>query len=293
MNLELALGMSDLRLVALCSRYLIASLAPVVSRYTLIRPHLPTTGLRTCLFLTTGTALSSYVALSFPWTMFSLRASAQFNYDLPLKGATPSFYPLFISNNSVLAVLIIALVWAVLPLFFRKNVTNASGNPIPPGPLLRYAFLRKYPERALRAWSKKYGPLFSVWMGNQLFVVISDARIARDLLVTNGSIFSSRRQYFMKNQTILNGRAITASAYDDRWWAIIFPLPRVRISFKQPYRRQHRRIASQLLTPKAMSGYAAMIDYEAHMMIRTLSNVSMRGMKPVNPSHWCFRYTFK
>jgi hypothetical protein len=54
-------------------------------------------------------------------------------------------------------------------------------------------------------------------MGNQLFVVISDARVAKDLLVTNGSIFSSRRMYFMKNQTILRGRAITASPYNDTW----------------------------------------------------------------------------
>jgi Cytochrome P450 len=94
---------------------------------------------------------------------------------------------------------------------------DKDGHSIPPGPPLRYAFLRRYPERALRAWSRTYGPLFSVWMGNQLFVIISDARVAKDLLVSNGAIFSSRRQYFMKNQTILRGRAITASAYNDTW----------------------------------------------------------------------------
>ena len=51
----------------------------------------------------------------------------------------------------------------------------------------------------------------------QLFVVISDARVARDLLVTRGSIISSRRQYFIKNKLILNGRAITGSPYDEKW----------------------------------------------------------------------------
>ena len=54
-------------------------------------------------------------------------------------------------------------------------------------------------------------------MGNQLFVVISDPIVARELLVTNGAIFSSRKKYFMKNQVILRGRAITASPYDDKW----------------------------------------------------------------------------
>jgi len=58
-------------------------------------------------------------------------------------------------------------------------------------------------------------------MGNQLFVVVSDARIAKDLLVSNGAIFSSRKQYFMKNQTILRGRAITATPYNDTWSVVI------------------------------------------------------------------------
>ncbi len=54
-------------------------------------------------------------------------------------------------------------------------------------------------------------------MGNQLFVVISDARIAKDLMVSNGAIFSSRMQYFIKSQTMLRGRGITATPYDDKW----------------------------------------------------------------------------
>ena len=51
----------------------------------------------------------------------------------------------------------------------------------------------------------------------QLYVVVSDANVARELLVNNGAIFSSRKQYFVKNQTILRGRAITASPYGDTW----------------------------------------------------------------------------
>lgn len=123
--------------------------------------------------------------------------------------------PLSVSNLSILLVLI-ALSF-ISPFIFRRNIVDKDGHPIPPGPLFRYAFLRRYPERALRAWSRTYGPIFSVWMGNQLFVVISDARVAKDLLVSNSAIFSSRRLYFMKNQTILHARAITATPYNDTW----------------------------------------------------------------------------
>ncbi|KAH9974786.1 cytochrome P450 [Lactifluus volemus] len=159
----------------------------------------------------------------------------------------------------------------LLPFIFRRNIKDKDGHSIPPGPLLRYAFLRRYPERALRVWAKTYGPLFSVWMGNQLFVVISDARIAKDLLVSNGAIFSSRKLYFMKNQTILHGRAITATPYNDKW-------------------RQHRRICMQLLTPKAIQGYSSVLDYEAHILVRSLYHQSKMGTLPINPAHYAGRY---
>ncbi|KAJ7477180.1 cytochrome P450 [Mycena galericulata] len=170
-----------------------------------------------------------------------------------------------------LSVFLATLVLCVVPYLFRKNLVSATGTPIPPGPLLRYAFLRKYPERALHSWAKTYGSLFSIWMGNQLFVVISDPRVARDLLVTQGAIFSSRKRYFMKNQTILRGRAITASAYDDTWY-------------------HHRRLAMQFLTPKAITGYASVLDYEACILVRSLYYESKRGTLPLDPSSYAGRY---
>ncbi|KAH9174756.1 cytochrome P450 [Lactarius sanguifluus] len=177
--------------------------------------------------------------------------------------------PLSVSSQCVLFVAL-ALSF-ILPFILRRSLVDKDGHPIPPGPLLRYAFLRRYPERALQAWARTYGPLFSVWMGNQLFVVVSDARIAKDLLVSNGAIFSSRKPYFMKNQTILRGRALTASPYSDTW-------------------RQHRRIAMQLLTQKAIQGYAPVLDYEAHILVRSLYHESKMGTLPINPAHFAGRY---
>src|SRR5258706_2934887 len=72
----------------------------------------------------------------------------------------------------------------------RSNIINENGYAIPPGPLLRYASLGKYPERALHAWAQKYGPLFSLFVRDQLFIVISDPQIAHNLLLKNGKMFS-------------------------------------------------------------------------------------------------------
>ena len=106
------------------------------------------------------------------------------------------------------------------PPLLRKIIVDKDGNALPPGPNVRYAFLRKYPELPIDAWAKQYGPLFSIWMGDQLFVVVSDPRAARDLFVLKSAVISSRKRYFIKNKTILHGRAITASEYGDKWYGV-------------------------------------------------------------------------
>ncbi|KAJ4466755.1 cytochrome P450 [Lentinula aciculospora] len=180
--------------------------------------------------------------------------------------------PLLVIAQYIIGLCALALgLWILSPIVLRRLTTDADGNQIPPGPINRYFFLRKYPERVLQTWAAKYGSLFSIWMGTQLFVVISDPHVARDLLVTNGAVFSSRKRYYMKNQTILRGRAITASDYGETW-------------------RQHRKLAMQLLTPKAMEGYADSLDYEAHIMIRTLKDDGHSGKVPLNPHHYAGRF---
>jgi hypothetical protein len=128
---------------------------------------------------------------------------------------SPFKIPLSAVRPNVLLVLVLTLC-LILPFVFRRNLKDKDGHPIPPGPLFRHAAIRPYPERTLRNLSKTYGPWFSLWLGDQLFVVISDARIAKDLLVSNSAIFSSRGSYFMKSQTIYHGLAITATPYNDK-----------------------------------------------------------------------------
>jgi hypothetical protein len=81
-----------------------------------------------------------------------------------------------------------------------------------------FPMLTAYPERTLDRWALKYGDLFSVKLGNQLFVVVSSPKVAKDLMVTNGSVFSDRKEMFVKSQTVFVGRGITATPYNDRWY---------------------------------------------------------------------------
>ncbi|KAF5372255.1 hypothetical protein D9757_009648 [Collybiopsis confluens] len=163
------------------------------------------------------------------------------------------------------------VLWTLSPMLLRKLITDSNGNSLPPGPNRRFLSLQQYPERIISTWAAKYGPLFSVWMGSQLFVVVSDPRVARDLLVTSGAIFSSRRQYFLKNKIILKGRAITASEYGDTW-------------------RHHRKIAMKVLTVKAIEGFGQSLSYEAQMLVRALIDDSQCGRVSLNPYHCTARF---
>ena len=144
------------------------------------------------------------------------------------RSSGPSAFPLLLRDmvptyscrTQISAGLAIAVAaYFLSPPLLRKIIVK-DGNTLPPGPNVRYAFLGKYPELSVDVWAKQYGPLFSIWMGNQLFVVVSDPRVARDLFVLKGGVISSRKKYFMKNKMILHGRAITASEYGDKWYGV-------------------------------------------------------------------------
>lgn len=79
-----------------------------------------------------------------------------------------------------------------------------------------------YPELTLDYWAKNYGNLYTVWLGSQNFLIVSDTSIAKDLMVTNGAVFSSRKEMFIKSQLVFAGRGITATPYNDTWYVNLF-----------------------------------------------------------------------
>ncbi|KAF4604487.1 hypothetical protein EYR40_003261 [Pleurotus pulmonarius] len=169
----------------------------------------------------------------------------------------------------LLASLISASVYFFLRAIFPTRLVDKHGNSIPSGPvglpvLGSFPFLTRYPELTLDYWAKKFGPLYSLWLGNQLFVIVSDPQVVKDLMVTNGAIFSSRKEMFLKSKTIFAGRGITATPYNETW-------------------RKHRRIAAGSLVQKAVDGYTHVLDYEATILVRELFTYGQAGNAPINP----------
>ena len=49
----------------------------------------------------------------------------------------------------------------------------------------------------------------------------------------------------------------------------------------------------QVLNPKAVQGYASVLDYEAHILVRSIYHETRMGTIPINPAHFVGRYTLK
>ncbi|KAJ6589401.1 cytochrome P450 [Mycena capillaripes] len=171
---------------------------------------------------------------------------------------------LLFSFHTLGSLVFLVIFLFVLPLLIRKNIIDKDGNALPPGPFFRYPYLGQHCELTFDRWAKRFGPLFSVWIGDQLFVVISHPHVAQDLLVENGAIFSSRKNYFLKNELVLHNRAITASPYSQMW-------------------RKHRKIAMRYLSEKAVHNYIDAFESEVVSLLRSLHHESKGGSQPVSP----------
>jgi hypothetical protein len=49
----------------------------------------------------------------------------------------------------------------------------------------------------------------------------------------------------------------------------------------------------RVLVPKALQGYAPVLDYEAHIFVRALYHESKQGALSINPVHYAGRYALK
>ncbi|KAH8112765.1 cytochrome P450 [Phellopilus nigrolimitatus] len=191
----------------------------------------------------------------------------------PFSGPTPSVAPK--TNNHaivIVGILLFASLYVLPELFgykslsvFSRKLYNKAGycySQRTYWPSDRsFPFLSHYPEMMMDYWYKRFGPLYSLWIGNQLFMVISDPGLPRISLSPNGVVTSSRKEMFIKSQTVFVGRGITATPYNDRW-------------------RKHRKIASVWLNQRAVDSYSQVLDYEATTLLKELYRA---GNNPINP----------
>ncbi|CAO3645431.1 unnamed protein product [Cunninghamella blakesleeana] len=127
--------------------------------------------------------------------------------------------------------------------------------PVPKGklPYVGHLFsLGSLPEIVVKKWHEQYGPIISVGMGVQNFVMIADPKLAHEVFVTKGT-YTSDRPYntYMSDYYSHGGRGIACSDANKAW-------------------KKSRTAALNILAPRKVDAFSDLIIKEAEYSVQQL-----------------------
>ncbi|KAL2933105.1 Cytochrome P450 71A4 [Bienertia sinuspersici] len=111
-----------------------------------------------------------------------------------------------------------------LLLLYKWLFTNSSKTrnlpPTPRNKLPIIGHLHKLgtrPHRSLQSLSEQYGELMLIYLGSRPTVVVSSARIAKEILKTNDAVFSNRPKFSIYDKLLYNSKDVSLSPYGEYW----------------------------------------------------------------------------
>ncbi|RVW68067.1 Cytochrome P450 83B1 [Vitis vinifera] len=159
---------------------------------------------------------------------------------------------------------LLLFVILAFPLFllFLHRKHRKNGGLLPPGPpgLPFIGNLHQMdnsaPHRYLWQLSKQYGPLMSLRLGFVPTIVVSSAKIAKEVMKTQDLEFASRPSLIGQQRLSYNGLDLAFSPYNDYW-------------------REMRKICVlHLFTLKRVKSYTSIREYEVSQMIEKISKLA-------------------
>ena len=102
----------------------------------------------------------------------------------------------------------------------------------------------QYPWIKFQEWSKKYGPIYTVWFGRRPTVIISDPNVAVDLLEKRSQKYSSRPRFVIMGELYWEMASILVQPYGKEW-------------------STRRKLLHSALTPRALQNYIPVQEAEA------------------------------
>ncbi|PVH85068.1 cytochrome P450 [Cadophora sp. DSE1049] len=132
---------------------------------------------------------------------------------------------------------------------------------MPPGPTPLPFIGNKLPTSKpwvqFQEWSKKYGPIFTIWVGRRPTLVISDPQVAVDLMEKRSTKYSSRPRFVVMGEMYASGSVLV-----------------------QPYGKEwsiRRKLLHRALTPAALRTYRARQEAESTRLVYQVMQ---------NPDNW-------
>ncbi|KAN0040317.1 hypothetical protein ACTA71_012207 [Dictyostelium dimigraforme] len=144
--------------------------------------------------------------------------------------------------------------------FIRKNKKTSKNDPKQPWaiPVLGHLHLfGTQPHRSLTVLAKKYGGIFTLWMGDERSMVITDPNILRELYVKNHLNFYNRAT--PNNIIIYSGNLIDLSFSNGESW------------------KERRRLVSAALTKTKVLNVINSIEQQAKYLINSMKYYAKSG----------------
>ncbi|PHT39349.1 hypothetical protein CQW23_22922 [Capsicum baccatum] len=115
------------------------------------------------------------------------------------------------------------VAFPIILIFLLPKAKKGCKNTLPPGPigLPLIGNLHQYdtltPHLYFWKLSKKYGKIFSLKLGSATMVVVSSAKLAKEVLKTQDLVFCSRPSILGQQKLSYNGRDMVFAPYNDYW----------------------------------------------------------------------------
>ncbi|KAK3402583.1 cytochrome P450 [Sordaria brevicollis] len=120
------------------------------------------------------------------------------------------------------SILLYALTALFLAVLFKIRNVGIRPKDLPPGPPTKWLLgnlLQMPKEKAylqFKKWADEYGPIYTLILGTQTTIVLTDAEIVKELLDKRSGIYSSRAEAYL-SRVASKGLRMAGWFYGDQW----------------------------------------------------------------------------
>ncbi|XLS48669.1 hypothetical protein HN51_023027, partial [Arachis hypogaea] len=158
--------------------------------------------------------------------------------------------------------LILLVLYLTLPLFLFflvRNLMNPNkSKTLPPGPkglpIIGNLYKLDNSVLHLQLWnlSKKFGPIFTLWLGFRPAIIISSPQLAEEAMKIQDPKFCGRPKFVAQQRISYNGIEMAFSPYDNCWKEI------------------KKICVSNVLSPRRIAGYYSIRKEEVKKMMKKI-----------------------
>ena len=178
-------------------------------------------------------------------------------------------------SRQVLPFFLVAVLYTIFKVLNRTDVPKIKKLPEIPGwPIVGNLIqLGENHAKVAHDWSKKYGPVFQVRMGNRRIIFANTFDSVRNLWITNQSALISRPMLHTFHTVVSSSEGFTigTSPWDESCKA-------------------RRKAAATALNRPAVQSYMPILDYECTKSIKEMIKDSNYGEKDIDPNPYFARF---